>query len=64
MIACRQAEAKEMRVPRWDQAAAQAEIAELLAEVPALRNENHFTAAHTRWGLRTLHFLEVVFGLS
>lgn len=46
----------------WTQDAAVSELKALIAEIPRLRTGQRFSADHTGWVMRTLAFLEQVFG--
>jgi hypothetical protein len=47
---------------KWTQPLAISELQLLIDEIPRLRNAQRFSAEHTRWTVRTLQFLEQVFG--
>ena len=47
---------------QWTQELAIEELKTLIAAIPQLRSGRRMSAAHTAWGLRTLRFLEQVFG--
>src|SRR5438270_928728 len=46
----------------WTQDSATAELKALIDEIPFLSHQSGFSATHTRWVVRTLGFLEQVFG--
>jgi len=47
---------------KWTLPLALSELQSLINEIPRIRNAERFSAEHTRWAMRTLQFLEQVFG--
>lgn len=50
------------KMTKWTRESALAELDALIGEIPSLRGQRRFSAAHTRWGIRVLQSLEQIFG--
>ncbi len=49
-------------MPIWTKESALTELEHLISEIDSLIGERWQSAAHTRWVIRTMEFLEEVFG--